>query len=48
MQAVCAKLVNVTGSCSRLRGKWKEDQIIISFDQDVDEAVQILYTPVLE
>ena len=43
----CAKLVNVTGPCSRRRGMWAEEPIVVSFDDDVDRAVQILFTPVL-
>ena len=43
----CAKLVNVTGLCSRRRGIWAEEPIVVSFDDDVDRAVQILFTPVL-
>ena len=48
MSVTCAKLVNVTGTCRRRRGMWAEEPIVISFDEDVDRNVQILFTPVLE
>ena len=48
LRVTCAKLVNVTGACRRRRGMWEEPPIIISFDDNVDQSVQFLYTPVLE
>jgi hypothetical protein len=48
LSVTCAKLVNVTGACRRRRGMWQEEPIIISFDDNVDQSVQFLYTPVLE
>ena len=49
---VCAKLVNVTGQCNRRRrGFWlreDEEPIILSFDDDVNRAIDILYTPTLK
>ena len=44
--SLCAKLVNVTGACERRRGLWKEEPIVISFDEDADEAAKILFTSI--
>lgn len=45
----CAKLVNVTGACSRRRrGMLKEEPVIISFNDDIDQAFQISLTQRLE
>ena len=44
----CAKLVNVTGACRRRRGMYKEEPIFISFNDDIDRALQIQFTAPLE
>jgi len=45
----CAKLVNVTGACSRRRrGMLKEEPVIISFNDEIDRAFQISLTQRLE
>ena len=47
MSVTCAQLVNVTGTCRQRRGmpSWAEEPIVISFDEDVDREVEILFTP---
>lgn len=39
---LCAKLVNVTGSCRHRRGLWVEDPIVMSFDDDMDAIDEAL------
>ena len=45
--SVCVKLVNVTGACLRRRGAWVEEPIVLTFDDELEDQVDILYTPVL-
>lgn len=45
---VCAKLINVTGPCLRRRGAWVQEPIVLSFNDDMDDAVDLLYSPVLK
>lgn len=42
----CAKIVNVTGPCRRRRGYWKEDPIVLTFDEETEKLTEILFTPV--
>ena len=42
----CAKIVNVTGPCRRRRGYWKEDPIVLTFDEETEKLTDILFTPV--
>lgn len=44
---VCVKLVNVTGACLRRRGVWVEEPIVLTFDDEMEDQVDMLYTPVL-
>jgi hypothetical protein len=44
---VCVKLVNVTGACLRRRGVWVEEPIVLTFDDEMEGEVDMLYTPVL-
>ena len=44
---VCVKLVNVTGACLRRRGVWIEEPIVLTFDDEIEDQVDMLYTPVL-
>ena len=45
--AVCVKLVNVTGACLRRRGAWVEEPIVLTFDDELEDQVDILYSPVI-
>ena len=44
---VCAKLINVTGPCVRRRGSWVEEPIVLTFHEELDAQMDILYSPVL-
>jgi len=45
---VCAKLVNVTGSCRLRRGMWLESPEILTFNEEThDTLLDSLFTPVL-
>ena len=39
-----AKLVNITGGCSLIRGQW-EKPIILTFDEGMDELDDLLIQP---
>ena len=39
---VCAKLINVTQPCRRRRGKWVEEPVILTFDEDMDKIDALL------
>ena len=43
-ELVCAKLVNVTGSCQVRRGKWKvgDEPIVMTFDDGLDFVDQLI------
>ena len=45
---ICAKLVNVTGACVRVRNTWVNEPIVLSFDEDVDEIDKLFLPPSLE
>lgn len=47
VRLMCAKLVNVTGACVRRRGVWLEEPIVLTFNDDMDDVVDVLYTPVV-
>lgn len=42
---VCAKLVNVTGSCRRRKGLWMDEPQVLTFDEDIDDAVDAALLP---
>lgn len=46
-QAPCAKLVNITGECKIRRGRWVEDPVVLTFDDETERMVDVLFTPVL-
>lgn len=46
--APCAKLVNVTGECRIRRGRRVEDPVVLTFDDETERMVDVLYTPVLK
>lgn len=39
-QFVCAKLVNVTGTCRRGRGFLIDEPVILTFDDELDETIE--------
>ena len=39
---LCAKLVNVTGSCATLRGGVMEQPVVLTFEDDMDEADELM------
>ena len=42
MSELCAKLVNISGACRRRRGRWLEEPIVMSFDDNMDVIDQLL------
>ena len=44
VSVTCAKMVNITGYCRRRRGMWQQEPIVIFFDEDADQAVQVMPT----
>lgn len=39
---LCAKLVNVTGSCQTMRGGVSEQPVVLTFEDDMDEADELM------
>jgi len=42
---LCAKLVNVTGACRRRKGLWIDEPQVLTFDEDIDDAVDSALLP---
>jgi len=42
---VCAKLVNVTGACRRRKNLWMDEPQVLTFDDELDDAVDVAFSP---
>lgn len=47
LAVACAKIVNVSSACRNHEHHWNEKPIVLSFDDDTDKLIDILFTPVL-
>jgi hypothetical protein len=43
--SVCAQLVNVTGACRRRKGLLVDEPLVLSFDDEIDDAVDVAFSP---